>query len=240
MTITPKQMKDLINEKDYTAIEAALYAGYDANELIDIPYETTGTLLLVAVYKQDPTLAEIALRHGGNPNIGSEYESALFKAVQEGYFSFCRQITEAEGFSPQEPSNRKAWVIAERYQSESPRHGQTYRLLQNIYDTVDGWQKLDDKSIQYVVRTPDQMVEIATVFNFRAVKLKDITRDYATGRIDVDNTYFADLPQNAREQVQEAFTELQKQDGGKDVDARSLSGTRHIQRHRGKQAQAAL
>lgn len=81
------------------------------------------------------------------------------------------------------------------------------------------------------------MIEVTTIFNFRAAKMKEITRDYATGRSDVESTYFADLPQNAREQVVEALTELQKQDGGQDVDPRSLSGVRHIQRSRGKQVQ---
>ncbi|MBL1146378.1 MAG: hypothetical protein HND56_06005 [Pseudomonadota bacterium] len=237
MSISAKEMGELLENIDYAAIERALLQGTDANLHIKDPYRTSGTLLYLAVYRQDPTLADIALRHGGDPNLGSENSSPLYKAVHEGYFSFCRQITEAEDFDPTTPLNRKAWVLAERYQNESPRHAQIYRLLQNVFDTANGWKKMDDSSIQHISRTPDQMIEVTTIFNFRAAKMKEITRDYATGRSDVESTYFADLPQNAREQVVEALTELQKQDGGQDVDPRSLSGVRHIQRSRGKQVQ---
>ncbi|TNE29296.1 MAG: hypothetical protein EP349_06795 [Alphaproteobacteria bacterium] len=238
MSVSAKELKEFLENKDYVSIETALREGADPNQLIKDSYGNTGTLLYFGVYKQDPTLADIALRNGGNPNLGTENVSALYKAVEGGYFSFCRQITEAKGFDPNAPQNRKAWVLAERYQNESPRHAQIYRLMQNIFDTVNGWKKMDDASIQHISRTPDQMIEVTTIFNFRAAKMKEITRDYATGRSDVESTYFADLPQNARGQVIEALTELQKQDGGQDVDPRSLSGVRHIQqRSRSKQVQ---
>lgn len=239
MSVTAKQLKELIGIQDYDAIQSAFAAGTDPDIMTDFVYDTACTVLYSAVYYQNPALLEIALQNGANPNLGTKHTSPLRKGVENGHISFCKAIVNAEGFDPQAPQNRKAWSQAESRQGESPRHAQVFRFLQNIYDPDNGcgWHKIDETSVQHVSRTPDQMIEVTTIFNFRAAKLKEITRDYTTGRSDVESTYFADLPQNARGQVIEALTELQKQDGGQDVDPRSLSGVRHIQRSRGKQVQ---
>jgi len=240
MTITAKQMKELVESRDYNAVESAFAAGFDPNIIADYIYDTACTILYAAVYHQNPTLLDTALRNGANPNWGTSYTSPLMKAVESGYVSFCQSIVNAEGFDPQIPLNRKAWSMAESRQGESPRHAQIFRFLQDIYDPENGcgWHKIDEESVRHVSRTPDQMIEMTTIFNFRAAKLKEITRDYATNRTDVESTYFADLPQNARGQVIDALEELQKQGGGKGVDPREISGVRHIQRNRSQQLKA--
>lgn len=240
MALTAKQMKELVKSGDYAAVESAFAAGTNPDIMADYIYDTECTILYESVYYQHPDLLDIALRNGADPNLGTSYASPLAKAVENGYVSFCKSIVGAEGFDPQAPLNRKAWVMAEARQSESPRHAQVFRFLQNIYDPENGcgWHKIDEASVRHVSRTPDQMIEMTTVFNFRAAKLKEITRDYATNHTDVDSTYFADLPQNARGQVIDALEELQKQGGGKNIDPREISGVRHIQRSRSQQLKA--
>ncbi len=207
-------------------INAEGFYDFDYNDYYqDVEYASP---LFYAFKKDKQDMAEILLANNADVNKTTK-DGETVLALAGSDMQKNRQIVEARGFDASLKAHRKALNTMAEKKDKDAAHKAAYLYLRTVF--TEKWQKIDNETVSRTQFDKDGMVEITDHFNFKSAERTRYVRDFELDASHMQSCFFADMPQNARQAVKEAWEELKKRGGGQGIDARlALNEMRHYSR----------
>ncbi|TNE29295.1 MAG: ankyrin repeat domain-containing protein [Alphaproteobacteria bacterium] len=228
-----KDFRKALKDKDCTALDTALKNGANPDVKVTIDGDQYGSALWYALIEEDLGLVKTLLKYDVNPNKkDADYSYLpLQYAVDEDLMDEALAIAMHEKLELFSKDTQEVYENAESNRDDDEEYDALYRCLKARIETAEGpWRKISNDSVQYTEFASAGMIEITDVFNFRSGKQTHIVRDFETETTTSSDCYFDDAPRAAHRFIGEAFTALQKADGGKGLTAHQFTGMRYVAR----------